>query len=223
MKAAMRYTTHADLGGQPGYGAVTPDAEGERFHAAWEPRALALTLAMGATGAWNIDMSRAARETLPDYAALTYYRIWLAALENLLEAHGYADAAEIASGCVHMPPRAVARVLHAAEVADALARGSPTARPAELPARFKREDRVRMRADAPHHHTRLPCYVRGHIGTIERVHGAHVFADTHAHGLGEQPRWLYNVAFDEAELWPDRAPQGLRVSVDAWEPYLEAT
>ena len=55
----MTYESHADLGGQPGHGAVTPEAEGERFHARWEPRALALTLAMGATGAWNIDMSRA--------------------------------------------------------------------------------------------------------------------------------------------------------------------
>ena len=57
----MTYTTHADLGGQPGFGPVTPEPEGELFHGAWEPRALALTLAMGATGSWNIDTSRAAR------------------------------------------------------------------------------------------------------------------------------------------------------------------
>ena len=41
---------------------------------------LALTLAMGASGAWNIDMSRSARETLPAYARLTYYEIWFEAL-----------------------------------------------------------------------------------------------------------------------------------------------
>ena len=39
------------------------------------------------------------------------------------------------------------------------------------------------------------------LGTIERVHGAHVFADTHAQGLGEQPQWLYTVVFDGQELW----------------------
>ncbi|MGH8798148.1 MAG: SH3-like domain-containing protein, partial [Caldimonas sp.] len=78
-----------------------------------------------------------------------------------------------------------------------------------------------MRADAPDHHTRLPGYVRGRVGVIERRHGAHVYADAHAQGLGEQPQWLYNVVFDEAELWPGRVPQGLRVSVDVWEPYLE--
>ena len=56
---------------------------------------------------------------------------------------------------------------------------------------------------------------------IERVHGVHVFADAHATGRGEQPHWLYTVAFDGAELWPDAAP-GFKVSIDAWEPYLEA-
>ena len=80
----MSYTTHADLGGQEGFGPVLPEAEDVRFHEAWEPAALAIVLAMGATGSWNIDMSRSARETLPAYARLTYYRIWLGALEKLI-------------------------------------------------------------------------------------------------------------------------------------------
>ena len=71
------------------------------------------------------------------------------------------------------------------------------------------------------HHTRLPGYVRGKRGVIERLNGMHVFADAHALGLGEQPHWLYTVVFDGAQLWSDAAP-GLTVSIDAWEPYLEA-
>ena len=63
----MNYHSYADLGGQDVREAVRPEPEGELFHAAWEPRVLALTLAMGATGLWNIDTSRAARETLPRY------------------------------------------------------------------------------------------------------------------------------------------------------------
>ena len=74
------YLSHADIGGRPTRDPVVPEPEGDPFHAAWEARAMALTLAMGATGQWNIDMSRAARETLPDYAALSYFQIWLAAL-----------------------------------------------------------------------------------------------------------------------------------------------
>src|SRR3712207_8249569 len=48
------------------------------FHAEWERRAFGLTLAMGFTGAWNLDMSRHARESLPpaEYLAASYYEIW---------------------------------------------------------------------------------------------------------------------------------------------------
>ena len=218
----MSYVTHADLGGQAGHGAVMPEPEGTPFHAAWEARALALTLAMGATGSWNIDMSRAARETLPDYASLSYFQIWLAALEKLVQERGLASADEIASGRMQQPARPVARVLAAGDVAAALARGSPTERPAPAPARFACGDPVRMRSEMADHHTRLPAYVRGRTGVVERVHGAHVFADAHALGLGEQPQWLYGVRFEEAELWPGRLPQRAAVTVDAWEPYLEA-
>ena len=44
------YTTLADLGGEPGHGRVVPEPEGELWHAPWEARAMALTVAMGATG-----------------------------------------------------------------------------------------------------------------------------------------------------------------------------
>ena len=44
---------------------------------------MALVVAMGPTGMSNIDMNRAARETLPNYRDLSYYEIWLAALEKL--------------------------------------------------------------------------------------------------------------------------------------------
>jgi nitrile hydratase len=218
----MSYTTHADLGGREGFGTVMPEAEGELFHADWEPRVLALTLAMGATGSWNIDASRSARETLPDYAQLSYYQIWLAGLQRLMQQRAMLFDDELAIAQSLHPPAPVARVLTAANVPAVLAQGSPTERPAATAARFTLGQRVRTRSDRVDHHTRLPGYAHGRLGTIERVHGAHVFADTHAQGLGEQPQWLYTVVFDGQELWGADAAAGLRVSVDAWEPYLEA-
>lgn len=217
----MTYVTRADLGGRPCSEKVEPEPEGELFHAAWEPRALAVTLAMGATGSWNIDASRAARETLPEYGDLTYYRIWIAALERLMAERGLVHPEEIAQGRMLWPPCPVNRVLQAGEVAAALARGSPVERPAAAPARFAPGQRVRTRTHRLAHHTRLPGYAHGKQGVIERVHGAHVFADAHAHGLGEQPQWLYSVVFDAAELWGEEAAPHQQVSVDAWEPYLE--
>lgn len=217
----MSYTSHADLGGRSGFGAVTPEPEGELFHAAWEPRAMALTLAMGATGSWNIDASRAARETLPNYARLSYYEIWIGALEKLLAERGLVAPDELAAGHALHPPAPVARVLKSAQVAAALAKGSPTERSAAALARFAVGQRVRTRLEPAPHHTRLPGYFRGKVGTVERVLGAHVFADAHARGLGEDPHWLYTVVFDATELWGAGADPGHRVSFDAWEPYLE--
>lgn len=217
------YTSQADLGGQLGHGRVVPEPVGELFHASWEPRVLALTLAMGATGSWNIDMSRAARETLPNYSRLSYYQIWLEALQKLLQACALVDAEELHRGQSLHAGGKVARVLHADEVSAALAKGSPTERVAATAARFQAGQRVKTRTAAVPHHTRLPGYVRGKCGVVEKVQGVHVFADTHAQGLGEQPQWLYTVVFDETELWGSQnPPQGLKVSVDAWESYLEA-
>lgn len=218
----MSYRSNADLGGQDGHGAVQPEPEGELFHAAWEPRVLALHLAMGATGLWNIDASRAARETLADYRELSYYQIWLEGLEQLLLQSGAVRADEIAQGRSMHAALPALRALPAGQVAAMLAQGAPTARPPRGPARYSPGQWVRTAAAAPPHHTRLPGYARGKRGMIERVHGAHVFADAHARGLGEQPQWLYTVVFDDTELWGANAPRGQStVSVDAWEPYLE--
>ena len=225
----MAYLTKADLGGQTGHGRVVPEPEGELFHERWEPRALALTLAMGATGSWNIDMSRAARETLEDYGNLSYYQIWIGGLCKLMLQRGLVSAGELAQGTLLQDALPVAGVLSAADVAAAMARGSPTQRQATAPALYEVGQRVRMRSQKTPHHTRLPGYVQGKVGIVERVHGSHVFADSNAHGNGEKPQWLYTVAFAGTELWApgaarDEAPadaSGLVVSVDAWEPYLE--
>jgi len=109
-----------------------------------------------------------------------------------------------------------------ADVPAVLAKGSPTERPATAPAQYTVGQTVCMYAGIVPHHTRLPGYVRGKRGVVARVHGAHVFADAHASGRGEQPHWLYTVVFDGRELWGGARPTGLKVSVDAWEPYLSA-
>ena len=218
----MTYTSYADLGGQPGYGRVLAEQEGELFHASWEPRALALTIAMGATGSWSIDMSRSARETLVNYHDLSYYEIWVHALQKLLENRGLVEADEIEQGKMIYAPKGVKRVLHAGDVATTLAKGSPMARLAKTPARYKVGQSVRTHNNPVPHHTRLPGYARGKLGIIETVHGAHVFADANAQGSIDHAEWLYTVVFDGRDVWGDEAPaQRLKISVDAWEPYLE--
>jgi nitrile hydratase subunit beta len=215
------YVTHADLGGQLGHGPIKPEPEYTPWHAAWEPRVLALTLSMGAARAWNLDMGRAARETLPDYDQRSYYEIWFGALVKQLEERGLVSADEVAAGRSLNPPLELPRVLHARDVPTALARGGPTERLATKGPRFAVGQRVLTIAAPTSHHTRLPGYAQGRPAVIERIHGMHVFADTNASGQGEQPQWLYTVVFRGTHLWPNAEPR-LTVSIDAWEPYLEA-
>lgn len=212
-----------DMGGQMGFGPVVPEPNEPPFHAEWEKRALAVTLACGAMGHWSIDASRHARETLPplEYLSSSYYEIWIKALEKLLKAEGFVSDDELRAGRSLDAPRPPNRVLHAGEVAAALARGSPTERSAVAPARFAVGDRVRTANEHPAGHTRVPRYARGRVGRVEQVHGVHVFPNTSAHGLGEQPQWLYTVAFDGRELWGRAADAALTVSIDAWESTLE--
>jgi nitrile hydratase beta subunit len=208
----VSYHSHADLGGQDVRGAIVMEPEGELFHAPWEPRVMALVVAMGPTGLSNIDMNRAARETLPNYRDLSYYEIWLAALEKLLLQKGVLSDAP-------PPPN---QVLRAELVAAAITKGTAFSRTPTGPARYALGQRVRTSAVQPAHHTRLPAYARGKVGIVDRVHGAHVFPDTNAQGLGESPQWLYTVAFDEKELWGGQGlSQRSTISVDAFEPYLE--
>ncbi len=219
-----------DMGGLHGFGPVQPEGESEPlFHAPWERRALGLTLAMGATGLWNIDQSRAMRESLPPatYLSAGYYGIWILGLQRLLLSRGLVQTDELAAGQTLHPALPVARVLRPEAVGAALARGTPTERTPAAPARFVVGDRVLARNSHPASHTRLPRYVRGHVGRVVLVHGAHVFADRHAASapgavFDEAPTWLYTVEFDGRTLWGDSAEAGTSVSVDAWEPYLEA-
>jgi nitrile hydratase len=86
-----------DMGGMDGFGPIEPEENEPRFHADWERRALALVLAMGYSGAWNLDMSRHARERIPpaDYLAASYYEKWLLGLETLLIEAGLVSRDEI--------------------------------------------------------------------------------------------------------------------------------
>jgi nitrile hydratase beta subunit len=211
-----------DMGGMDGFGKVEPEPDEPVFHAAWEARVMAMNRAMGATGTWNIDMSRFSRETLaPDvYLASSYYRKWHLGLEKMLLERALVDADEIAAGHALRPGKPLKRKFTAADVDRVLTRGS-FGRPASAPARFEPGARVRAKNINPVTHTRLPRYVRGHIGVVERLHGCHVFPDTVAAGKGEQPQWLYTVCFDARELWGDDADPTVKVSIEAFEPYLE--
>lgn len=212
-----------DLGGQHGFGPVAPERDEPYFHAEWEKRALGLTLSCGAFGAWTIDESRHARESLPPatYLSASYYEIWIRALEALLQRHGFVSARELAEGRMLEQGTTPKRVLRADMVEGVLAKGGPCDRPVDDTPTFAVGDRVRTRNLNPETHTRLPRYVRAKTGIVETVQGSFVFPDDNAHGKGENPQWVYTVVFDAQEIWGEDAEASLTIAVDAWESYLE--
>lgn len=212
-----------DLGGMHCFGKVERETDEPVFHAEWEGRAFAVSRAMGAAGLWNIDETRFARESIaPDvYLASSYYKKWLLGLEALLLQHQLVGADELAEGRSLRAGAKLPRKLTATDVQRALWRQSYE-RPATEPAAFRVGDHVRARNINPKTHTRLPRYARGHVGVIERIHGCHVFPDAASTGAGEEPQWLYTVMFDGRELWGADADPTLKVSIEAFEPYLES-
>jgi len=214
-----------DMGGMQGFGPVAPEPDEPIFHAAWERDVLAMTLAIGARGAWNLDQSRSARESIPpaDYLSIGYYKIWLTALENLLHKYQLLSDGELQrykeDGYINPKSARLSKpLLTASMVAPALAAGSPVNRASQRVACFKPGQTVWVKNINPSAHTRLPRYIRGKPGIVHVVHGCHIYPDSHAQGAGEQPQWLYNVRFSAASLWGSGAT-GF-VHVDCWEPYL---
>src|SRR5690242_1806313 len=136
-----------DMGGAPWSGPVAPEPDEPVFHAEWERRAFALTLAMGMPGGWNIDMSRFAREdrSPEDYLSMSYYQIWLAGLERLMQERHLVEADEIAAGRSLHPAKPVKRTLSPDGVAAMLHRGGPTEREPTRPARFAAGDAIRAK------------------------------------------------------------------------------
>ena len=107
-----------DMGGMHGFGPVKPEPNEPVFHADWEKRAFALTLAMAMPGGWNIDMSRFARENRDpaEYLSMSYYQIWFAALETMLKERDLVSDDEIVAGHSLHPPKPVKRVLSPGDV-----------------------------------------------------------------------------------------------------------
>jgi len=212
-----------DMGGMDGFGKVEAEPNEPMFHTEWESRVLAMVRAMGAAGAFNIDASRLYREALPPevYLASSYYKKWLLGLEDLLIEKGFVGADEVAQAHALKTAKPLEHGKFTVDDVERVMTRGGFGRDAQGPAKFKVGARVRARNMHPVTHTRLPRYTHGHVGVIERIHGCHVFPDSAATGAGENPQWLYTVVFDGRELWgPDTDPT-IKVSIDAFEPYLE--
>jgi nitrile hydratase len=98
---------------------------------------------------------------------------------------------------------------------------SAARRTVAVKAKFKPGDAVVARNMHPLGHTRIPRYVRGRRGVIDRDHGVFVFPDSNAELAGEKPQHIYSVRFTARELWGDSAPARDVLYIDLWDDYLD--
>ena len=218
-----------DMGGRYGDGPVVPEDEnGPVFPEDWHGRALAVTLACGSLGQWNIDISRHAREQLSpqDYMRFSYYEKWMAGLADLLVETGVLTQEDLAGEGPDGPHPLADRAMKPEAVKQTLVNGGPADRDSNIAPLFEPGQAVRTARPAGNRlvdggHTRLPAYATGATGRIVRLHGSHVLPDSSAHRLGEAPEPLYAVAFPAAELWADPEHPGDEVVLDLWQSYLD--
>jgi hypothetical protein len=85
---------------------------------------------------------------------------------------------------------------------------------------FAPGDLVRASRADPPHHTRVPRYVRGAVGTVVECQGRHPLPDNRARQLPAEPEPVYTVRFFAADLFGADGQAGHRVTVDLWESYL---
>lgn len=219
-----------DIGGMDGFGAVHSEPEEAVFHEPWEGRVFALNLLGPGRTPIPVDALRHRIERLDPVRYLTssYYERWLAAMAEAIIEAGTLTPDEIEARMRELeaePNGAMAHrenPAHAQGMVAALRAGSPVTRKVRKPARFAIGEHVITRNLNPLGHTRLPRYARGKRGVIVLHHGAHVFPDTNAHGLGEHPQHLYTVRFAARELWGNAGEPKAMVLIDLWEGYLDS-
>lgn len=211
-----------DLGGRQGFGRIASEEKEEPFHEPWEGRVRGIVNAMGRPADWNIDWFRHCRELIDplDYLSRPYFDQWVQTYCAMLVNSGLATIEELTTGKSTASVTGLSPPMTAEDVATAQTGAVRFDREVAAPPRFAIGDKVRANALGTTGHTRLPGYVRGHVGVIEDYHGAHVLPDAHA--LGEdRAEALYTVGFDAAELWPEAAGRRDRVYLNLWESYLE--
>jgi nitrile hydratase len=197
-----------DLGGAKGFGPVRPEPNEPVFHADWEGRVFAMTLAVSHWRRWTIDTSRHEREQIPDYLAMTYYERWFAGLSARLNKSGLINERP------SEPP------LQAGDVSPQRIRPAP-AKADPVATRFSVGDPVRSKIIQGPGHTRLPGYAQAKSGIIAGYRGGHILPDDSAAGKPRNIRPLYSVRFTARELFGPDAAAADSVNLDLWEDYLD--
>jgi nitrile hydratase len=214
----------ADMGGTEGWGRASTPQPGEPvFPEPWHARAFALTLLANRLAGGNLDSFRHALERLDRSAYLDdgYFGRWLNGAELMLTEHALLAPSAIDARARNLRGEQVGEPPIPRQPApEDPPAGTGSIRAVATPPAFAVGHRVRAKNLSPAGHTRLPRYVRGHSGVVALVEPAFVFPDTNAHFQGENPQYVYTVAFDAHELWGAES-EPFTLTLEMFESYLE--
>jgi len=158
-----------------------------------------------------------------DYFKFRYYEKWLGGITAFFVEQGYVTEEELAAKASSAVPAESNAA--SAEVDDQIERylrkGDSPRRDVAHP-RFTPGDQVRVTDVPAAAHTRLPGYLRSHVGTVERVfEGDYAYFTHTGDGIGD-PMPIYIVEFSPTELWGARAEDSPNsIYAELFEAYLQ--
>lgn len=229
------------LGGLEGLGPVA--FEKRVFVEKWEERIFGIHTAMMALSPqlplpktpsvfhtiWTwADLRKGAESLNPfDYFKFRYYEKWLGGISGYFVANGYITAAELEAKTAeylaspNKPlPEGGAKAIDD-RVVQYLVEGDSPKRDVAVKPKFSVGDQVAVKDVPSVDHTRLPGFLRNHVGAVESVYpGAYTYlCDTGADGAGPAMP-VYCVAFDPQELWPANTEPNFTFYADLYAVYV---
>ncbi|KAL9188376.1 hypothetical protein ACHAXT_006754 [Thalassiosira profunda] len=201
-----------DVGGDPSlYGSLASKIERPDDLLDWEVRCHSLFAILATKGAVSTDGLRRAIEALApsQYEAWSYYEKWAAGMTALLLEGGIVSSEELNEALFGKEP------VH-------LSPSEPL---------FQRGDFVRVRPyrgsgiEWRRPHIRVPGYIYGVRGVVERVCDEHKDPSFLAFGLDAPAVRLYRVRFRMKDIWPEHhnGDNDDVIEVEIYEPWLEAS
>ena len=220
-----------DMGGMHGFGPIDMEEDEPVFHQPWEGRVYGIvTTIRGNHDVYGPYGSRSYIENIPpgQYLSASYYEKWMLALETALVAKGFLSQEELETRTSEYrkdpdavvprreDPKATQQVIANIRLRTPMVKNPDSSiRPA-----FQVGDAIRARKIHLQGHSRLPRYIQGKVGTIEKLYKIQDIQDhVPASEQGAQP--VYSVRFEAQELWGAAAETNQSLYIDMWESYLE--
>jgi nitrile hydratase len=160
-----------------------------------------------------------------DYFKFRYYEKWLGGITQFFLDKGYITEQELADRIADRSSTSEGSGEAAIDdqVISYLRSGDSPRRDVAHP-KFAVGSQVRITNVPADAHSRLPGYLRGRVGTVERVfEGDYAYFCHTGDGIGD-PMPIYIVEFEPTQIWGPRAENGpLTLYAELFEAYLEPT